>query len=613
MLVEMMAHAGDLLSYHQDAAAAEAYLSTARRRTSLRRHARLLDYTLHEGCNARTWMALEVAGDTLELPAGTRFHTAPLPPDPTADPQVVRGEHVTFESMAPARLHQAHNVLQVHTWGAEREVLPQGATSATLVGALPALRSGDVLIFEELLEPASGLRELANITHRHAVRLTEKPEPDVDPLGSAQQPQPLTRVRWSIEDALPFPLVFGQARSPQGLMPMAQVLGNVVLADQGETLEQEVLAGAGLVELPLRGQQVACAEPLSAALARSLPASASLWQEPRRALPCVHVEELREDLQAPERVRGVPWTVRGDLLSSDRFERHFVAETGDGDAMALRFGDGSLGRRVRPGALLRVRWRSTLGPLGNVAPDTLRSIQTGPLSSRIGFVRNPLSALGAQLPEDAEQARRNAPEDFRTQERAVIEEDFNLLAQRLPEVRQAVTLQSWNGSASVARVHVLPQQGREPRAELLSRLLRYLAHHSLMGTEVEVRPPELVPLDILLRVGVQPGLVLASVRQRLEQELGSGELPGGRLAFFHPSAFRIGQPVYLAPVVARAASVPGVTWVEPLRFQRWGQDATSALDTGRILLELTEVVLVEGLPGRPDLGQVRFQLEGGRS
>jgi hypothetical protein len=53
-LVELLAYAGDYLSYYQDAVATEAYLATARRRPSVRRHARLVDYALNEGCNART-------------------------------------------------------------------------------------------------------------------------------------------------------------------------------------------------------------------------------------------------------------------------------------------------------------------------------------------------------------------------------------------------------------------------------------------------------------------------------------------------------------------------------------------------------------------------------
>src|SRR5689334_1943617 len=57
-LVEILAYVGDYLSYYQDAVATEAYLGTARQRISVRRHARLVDYAMHEGCNARAWIAV---------------------------------------------------------------------------------------------------------------------------------------------------------------------------------------------------------------------------------------------------------------------------------------------------------------------------------------------------------------------------------------------------------------------------------------------------------------------------------------------------------------------------------------------------------------------------
>src|SRR6185312_4271617 len=62
-LVEVLAYTADYLSYYQDAVATEAYLGTARRRISVRRHARLVDYRMHEGCNARALVALAYAGD----------------------------------------------------------------------------------------------------------------------------------------------------------------------------------------------------------------------------------------------------------------------------------------------------------------------------------------------------------------------------------------------------------------------------------------------------------------------------------------------------------------------------------------------------------------------
>jgi hypothetical protein len=65
-LAELLAYAGDQLSYYQDAVASEAYLETARQRISVRRHVRLVDYPMHDGCNARAWVAVHV---TQDLPA----------------------------------------------------------------------------------------------------------------------------------------------------------------------------------------------------------------------------------------------------------------------------------------------------------------------------------------------------------------------------------------------------------------------------------------------------------------------------------------------------------------------------------------------------------------
>ncbi|MDC7341107.1 hypothetical protein PQR15_37370 [Streptomyces lydicus] len=69
-LIELFAYLGDRLAYRQDAIATEAYLSTARLRTSVRRHARLLDHRMHEGCSARTWLTFDTP-TTTDLPRGS--------------------------------------------------------------------------------------------------------------------------------------------------------------------------------------------------------------------------------------------------------------------------------------------------------------------------------------------------------------------------------------------------------------------------------------------------------------------------------------------------------------------------------------------------------------
>ena len=63
VLVELLAFVGDYLSYQQDAVSTEAYLATARRRTSVRRHVKLVDYPMLDGRNARAWIHFEVNAD----------------------------------------------------------------------------------------------------------------------------------------------------------------------------------------------------------------------------------------------------------------------------------------------------------------------------------------------------------------------------------------------------------------------------------------------------------------------------------------------------------------------------------------------------------------------
>ena len=74
-LVELAAYVGDYLSYQQDAVATEAYLGTAKRRASVRRHARLVDYQMHEGSNARVWAQVRVSADNVVLDPGTQLLT----------------------------------------------------------------------------------------------------------------------------------------------------------------------------------------------------------------------------------------------------------------------------------------------------------------------------------------------------------------------------------------------------------------------------------------------------------------------------------------------------------------------------------------------------------
>lgn len=228
-LVELLAYEGDRLSYQQDAVATEAYLDTARLRTSVRRHARLVDYTMHDGCAARAWVCLEVSANTVLPTDRVRFASG--------------SRHFLPIGSRQRPLYRAHNRIDLWTWGDHDCCLPVGATSATLIDGAPygdrmlRLEPGDVLIFEELIGARTGLRADADRTHRQAVRITSVTETD-DPLYR----QPLVEVTWSAADALRFPLCVN-ARGGRDCtdLVVGVARGNIVLVEHGEPVTQELL------------------------------------------------------------------------------------------------------------------------------------------------------------------------------------------------------------------------------------------------------------------------------------------------------------------------------------------------------------------------------------
>lgn len=266
VLAELIAYVGDNLSYQQDAIATEAYLETARSRVSLRRHALLVDYHVHDGGNARAWIQLQVAGnpgDQIFLDhAQTRFYGyAPgMPPSLAVgagnEKAALLAGVTVFEPMQDAELYPEHNQMSFYTWGDTNCCLPMGATEATLVGPFPNLQAADVLIFQEVKGPQTGKAGDADIRHRCAVRLTQVTTQNAD--GSALtdllfpnqdgNPTLVTEIQWSQEDALPFPVCISSgALDSQGnpIADVSVVFGNVVLVDHGLSF-----SGISLPEVP---------------------------------------------------------------------------------------------------------------------------------------------------------------------------------------------------------------------------------------------------------------------------------------------------------------------------------------------------------------------------
>ena len=656
-LVELLAFVGDYLSYQQDAVATEAYLGTARLRTSLRRHAKLVDYAVNDGRNARTWIHFDVTADfTLArrtfsnrpqqiLTQGS--DPGPIIPTPSDRyTQALSENPQVFELMEKAVLYTAHNQMNLYTWGDRQCCLPAGATYAWLDGSFPNLVPGMVLIFVEVKGPLTGATADADPSHRCAVRLT-KVVKDADPLGSlflsppSATPLPITRIEWGSADALPFPVCVSSSTSgdsPAYIDDVSVVLGNNALADHGRTILDETLPpvlpidpvlvpatseggcdrchpapasppGSSRYNPQLAAGPLTFADSYQAVDSKGQPAPASAALNARAVtgvLPAITLA-IPPSLDA--------WNPQSDLLHSHSDSKEFVAETEDDGTTTLRFGDGVFGEAVIPGSIFHARYRIGNGTAGNVGLNSLSRIASDDAvlaSLVITAISNPLPASGGINPESLDSIRQKAPYAFRTQNRAVTPDDYGAMALRVdPTLQQAKGTFRWTGSWQTVFIAVDPKGTEVVDDVRKTAVIEGMELYRMAGHDVDVDAPVYVSLEIVMNVCAKPGYLAADVKQAILRVLGTQPRPDGTLGLFAPDEFSFGQPVYLSPIIAAVQDTDGVSSVTVITFQRQGQDATNAVAAGVISLQSLEIARLDNDPNFPEHGILTVNVDGG--
>ena len=655
-LVEVLAYAADELSYYQDAVATEAYLGTARRRISVRRHVRLVDYYLHEGLNARAWLTVWTDRDTPAVDASEMFFITGCPALAAAEGTVLtqemlghlpEGDYAVFEPVDTTQrgvvFQAACSEIEIDTAGGDVGVLPRGATCATLVdkalwrAAHPAaplspsradvpeaplhLAVGDVLIFEEVRGPATGDPADADPGHRQAVRLTTVDDP---PAGGW-----LVGVGWDSADALTFDLCLMSRTSAPGCHAVDGISvarGNVILVDHGRTVSDPPwdpvppLAITG--ECCCEGaavEETTVPAPISPALAQwplthvdaLVPGAvcSAVARDPRQALPAVELH-----FADPGTGASTQWLPCRTLLESGPLGREFVAEIDDGGHAGLRFGDGYLGRQPAAGLVGTATYRVGNGATGNVGRDSISFLvlRHDLWSGATVKPRNPLPAAGGVDCESVAEARLLAPDAFRRRRlRAVTAEDYGELAGLQPGLQRAAAQLAWTGSWYEARVGVDPWGTEQPPLALLDDTHAGLRQYRRMGHDLSVTAAAYVPLEVELGVCVLPHYVRGDVRGRLLNVLGSGTGPDGQPAFFNPDRLTFGGGVYVSSLVGAAQAVAGVESVVVTKLQRQGKPPNRELGNGVLAVGPLEIVRLDNSPNFPDHGKLTLILGGG--
>ncbi|MFC5742691.1 putative baseplate assembly protein [Dyella tabacisoli] len=666
-LVEVLAYVADHLSYQQDAIATEAYLGTARRRVSVRRHAKLVDYAMHDGCNARAWVVLQVtaAADGKTLP-GPQFSS--FPPrsgsllltrlsnttviDLANRQAALSAAPTCFETMHDLVLYSSLNTINFYTWGDARCCLPRGSTSATLLAPATAIDlRGRVLILQEMRSPTTGLAADADASHRQALRVvTQDPLPGqpvkTDPVTGAS----IVDITWDNADALTFPLCISSlSDAAHGGVPLDKLSiawGNVVLADHG--LSQAVESLGTMPEPTLYAVSACAGDNCQPAPPNAIPArfNPSLAQWPLTQQGHVIVDSMFEgqpeaallpfDPAAPasaamqwDIANTLPamalastgaggtelWTARHDLLESTPTSADVVVEI-DSDMLArLRFGDDEYGLRPVAGDTFATAYRIGNGVAGLVGANSIAHVATplsGALPPGILSVTNPLPAQGGIDPESIDSVLQAAPAAFLVQERAVTSADYAAVSLRNPLVSAASADFRWTGSWYTVFDTVDRPDGLPVDAPFTTAIRSYLERYRVIGHDLQVNAPSMVPLRIDMQVCVRVPWFRADIEIELRRLFGTGTRSDGSPAFFNPDLHNFGETLYLSNLYALAQAVPGVDAVEITRFERLYQASDDGLNQWKLKFASIEIPRCDNDPNFPGHGVLNLTVRGGQ-
>mgnify|MGYP002737566420 CR=1 FL=1 len=610
MLMELLAHHGEMLSLHQDRVAQEAFIDTARERVSLRRHAALLGFDLDEGASARAIVAVDLpAGRTGFLPTGTRF---------------VREEGLgritaTFVTEAPVQLDAAWNAglsgpadrgtLIPAAWpGAPDAAYPVGTREILLwgwgLGLLPGQRFGLVQ------------GRAAHVTTITAIdEISETGWADAPTAPPHTQPRELTRIvlteptltrfqPWADPDATPF-----------------LITANLVEAVHGEPMTASNEAGADLRLGGGRQDLVVATDLLTG-------------QRMVRAMRTPKAEVLVDAGRPSVRLRigAEAWAWQPTLMNSAAFDPHFTTETEADGSVWLMFGDGQRGRAVAvpagtgPEGLglepanrrLRIDWRQGEAEAGNLGAFALTGARP-PAGADAGAAAdyatlapvaatNLLPAMGGRNRVSAAVLRAQIPESIRHPGRArcVTTDDYARAAEDVPGVARAAA-KPLGGIFNTILVLCAPETGGRLDARTEAAVFAHLDRLRMAGREHRISPPDYVALDIGLVICPKGGAGLAEIRRSVKEALAPGL--AGRPGFFHPARIGFGEVVRKSDVLAAVARAPGVGAVKASVFRpllRAGApDVAEA-----ILLGPTEIAEFAVDEARPERGRLTITVLG---
>lgn len=670
VLAELFSVAADELSDYQDRVLNEAYLASARKRVSTARHARLMDYHIHQGSQASTWLALEVvhnlAGAPPRLEQGLKVWAGESKPGTVAEET---DTSIVFLSRHKTQtVHRYLNNIGLYTWSDTITALKAGSTRADLklytrfflddtVAPSPDPSEATAkkvrkliyeehiryLLVQEHLNSITGLFPGRNPAKRQLLKLIpERTEALNDPVTGEW----LVRVRWEKTDALRHDYCFTvdcPADNPGTAVGKVDNVslfhGNLVEVFHGRQQttifkdKENPLVINPATPLEFHYNRKPYGEPARWGVICKLPEVPLVYRQTAPGGDAPPLSTLKVTVGTSGGGEDQWDEVPNFIHSDDSSENgdHFVVETDENRRSIIRFGNGKNGRELPDGATVTCTYQYGMPLEGNIGADQITNFASDSIkldpdipSFHLRSCWNPLDVTNGIDREPMAEIIRRVPEVYRQRQlRAVTLSDYVSRAEEIAGVSRAAASYAWTGNWRTVCVTIDPLGTNELSYEIRKTVADYLDAVRLIGEDLEIRPPVFVPLEIDVVLCAQPDVWPEDIRFVLEQEFSDGWTPDGRKGFFHPDEWTFGQPLYASQIIGRAMQVKGVDHAVEQKvtsgvvektisvsIKRWNSPLASEDFFEK--LNHNEIIQVMNDPDHMEHGFIRFDVKGGR-
>jgi hypothetical protein len=649
MLAEIMAHLGDEMSYTQDRIAREASLESASQRRSLRRHARLVDYEIHDGLGATGWLDVQMTGGGMQIiTAGADVwaqSSSGVMTDGVFTPTRIRFEigRGLADTLAGGvnRVNAAINAMPAHLWDESETCLPIGTTEMWVDGH----HAADLPLDDTTHEPPgrwvviqTDPSDPSLPARRHLARLVTVTD-EIDPLAAILGTSPnVTHLVWEPEQALPFEV---------DLEASCTVHGNILPITAGQTQVTRFSIGpSGIEAVPRAIERSGPNGSFAYLYTLPDPGGEGLVRagssDPRAADPEVHLTEVTFVGGPNPWLVGQTWDWKRSLVGTDSAQPEdqvFTLDDGtwtrvvgyqrlggeivhedyrEGTGVTIRFGDGEFGQPPPSGSasdptIFQATYRLGNGRRFNLPAGSISKWDTSdPQLASVISVVNPLPITGGADPESAEDVKKLAPDAFRAVTyRAVRPEDYAEAAERLPWVQRAGCVFRWTGSWLTAFVTADPIDAAALAPERKVELAAHLDRFRQTGREVHVLEPNYADLDLVVKICVSASSYAGDVLEAVTVALFGRRGVRRRKGFFDPDHFTFGTPLDRSELEAAIQAVPGVKAVEDIQIRRRGRFGWTPFVSLVYTPAIDEVIRVMNDRANPDRGSLRLVTEGG--